>query len=331
METVNCDLCGSKNYKIVTKQTDLIHKTTKDYFSIVECENCGLNYTNPRPSPKEIGAFYSKNYTFHHVSGLRALLKSSIIGKLIRWIANSPFAYIFFFIPPISNLLASQVKPKIQDPVIKYIKERKINFFLDIGCGSGINSHFWGADSALIKCNRITEVFGCEPDESSRKFLNANGIHCWSRIEEVEKDKKFDLIRMNWSMEHVHEPSKYFEFFDNHLSSEGRAIIAVPNYKGLIYHLAPNCVELPIHLYHFSEDNLRSYSTKHNLELTSSVTFSYPEMFLFANEIGLLPSRSFSRGIIFAKKLQNILNIFDKFGMGNDIVVTIRKRTLNIE
>ena len=136
---------------------------------------------------------------------------------------------------------------------------------------------------------------------------------------------------MNWSMEHVHEPSKYFEFFDNHLSSEGRAIIAVPNYKGLIYHLAPNCVELPIHLYHFSEDNLRSYSTKHNLELTSSVTFSNPGMFLFANEIGLLPSRSFSRGIIFAKKLQNILNIFDKFGMGNDIVVTIRKKTSNRE
>jgi hypothetical protein len=114
MEIVNCDLCGSKNYKTVTTQTDLIHKSTKDYFSIVECEDCGLNYTNPRPSPEEMDAFYTKSYTYHHVSGLRVFIKTSIIGKLIRWIANSPLAYIFFFIPPISNLLASQVKPKIQ-------------------------------------------------------------------------------------------------------------------------------------------------------------------------------------------------------------------------
>ena len=107
---------------------------------------------------------------------------------------------------------------------------------------------------------------------------------------------------MNWSMEHVYAPSKYFEFLNNHLSVKGRAIIAVPNYKGLIYRLSPNCVELPIHLYHFSEENLRSYSKKYNLEITSSLTFSYPSMFLFANNIGLLPFRfSFPRGIIFSK------------------------------
>ena len=124
---------------------------------------------------------------------------------------------------------------------------------------------------------------------------------CWSRkLKKLKRIKKFDLIRMNWSLEHVHTPNKYFEFLSNHLSSEGRAIIAVPNYKGLIYRLAPNCVELPIHLYHFSEDNLRSYSKKHNLELTGSFTFSYPSMFSFAYDIGLLPlTSSFPEGIIF--------------------------------
>ena len=47
METVSCDLCGSTKYDFVTKQTDLIHLSTKDDFSIVECRECGLNYTNP--------------------------------------------------------------------------------------------------------------------------------------------------------------------------------------------------------------------------------------------------------------------------------------------
>ena len=126
MEIVNCDLCGSNNYKTVATQTDLIHKSTKAYFSIVECEDCGLNYTNPRPSPEEIGDFYVKSYGFHQTGGLKRFIKTSIIGKLIRWFANSPFAYIFFFIPPISKLLGYQVRPKIQDPVIKYIKEREM-------------------------------------------------------------------------------------------------------------------------------------------------------------------------------------------------------------
>ena len=326
METTNCDLCGSKNYSNATYQTDLIHKSTQDYFTIVECNDCGLNFTNPRPTIKDIGSFYSKSYTFHHMDDLKTRIKKSAIGKMINWIANSPLAYIFFFIPSISNILGSQVKPAIEDPVIKYIKEGDVKNFLDIGCGSGINPHFWGSKSSLITSKQYVEVFGCEPDASSREFLNSNGIKCWSGIEEVENGKKFDLIRMNWSLEHVHAPSKYFEFIDNHLSSQGRAIIAVPNYKGLIYSLSPSCVELPIHLYHFNKDNLISYSKKNNLEIINSLTFSYPSMFSFSYDVGLLPNNFvFKKGIIFSKKFQNMLNIFDKFGLGNDIVVTLRK------
>jgi SAM-dependent methyltransferase len=332
MEITNCDLCGSTNYTIIATQTDLIHKSTKEHFSIVECKDCGLNFTNPRPSLDEIGVFYTESYTFHHMGGVKSFIKTSILGKLIKFIANSALAYVFFFIPSISNLLGSQVKPKIQDPVIKYIKDKKIESFLDIGCGSGVNPHFWGTGSSLVKCNKIIKVYGCEPNKSSRHFLNENGIFCWSNIEEIEKDRKFDLIRMNWSLEHVHAPSKYFEFINNHLSEDGRAIIAVPNYKGLIYRLSKSCVELPIHLYHFSEDSLKKYSNKYNLELTSSITFSYPSMFSFSYDVGLLPDKfSFKKGIFFSKKFQNILNIFDKFGLGNDIVVTIRKKSINTE
>lgn len=326
METINCDFCGSKNYNIVTQQTDLIHKTTQDYFSIVECNNCGLNYTNPRPSIDEMQDYYSKSYAFHHSSGLKSFTKKSFLGKFITFLANSPLSYLFIFIKPISNILGTQVKPKIQDPVLKYIKQKKIKNFLDIGCGSGLNPHFWGRESSLISCKKFAKTFGCEPNNESRKFLNNNGIICWSKIEDIEDDKKFDLIRMNWSLEHVHTPSKYFDFISSHLSANGRAIIAVPNYNGLIYHLAADCVELPIHLFHFSEESLINYSDKYNLEIVSSYTFSYPSMYSFSYEVGLLPKKYFfQKGVFFAKKFQNILNIFDRAGMGNDIVVILKK------
>ena len=230
MEIVACDFCGSKDYITVVRQTDLIHKSTSEFFSIVECEECGLNYTNPRPSIEELGSFYTESYSYFNKGGLLSFIKTNILGPLIRLIANSPFAYIFFFIPTLSNLLGSKVEPKVQDPVLKYFKEREIKSFLDIGCGSGVKAHFWGTRSSLLNCPKTIEVFGCEPDEASRKFLNDNDIYCWSAIEDIEKDRKFDLIRMNWSLEHVHCPSKYFEFINQHLSSKGRAIIAVPNF-----------------------------------------------------------------------------------------------------
>jgi SAM-dependent methyltransferase len=327
LETVHCDLCGSKNNRAVATQTDLIHKSTKQFFTIVECQECGLNFTNPRPSATEIGDFYTKSYSYHSKDGLLSILKSKILGPLSRWVANSTVGYIFELIPPISNLLGSKVRPLVKDTVLRYIKEREIRTFLDIGCGSGLKAHFWGSNSSLIKCSETIKVFGCEPAESARNFLTAKGITCWSKIDDIEESKKFDLIRLNWSLEHVHSPSAYFDFINNHLSENGRAVIAVPNFQGLIYRLSKSCSELPIHLFHFSQDSLMKYASKHDLEVTNSFTFSYPGMFYFSQDIGLLsPELKFSRGITFSKQFQKVLNVFDSSGMGNDIVVTIKRK-----
>ena len=55
MEIVPCDLCGSDDSEKVAEQTDLLHKTTSEIFSVVRCNNCGLHFTNPRPDINEIG------------------------------------------------------------------------------------------------------------------------------------------------------------------------------------------------------------------------------------------------------------------------------------
>ena len=61
METINCDLCGSYSSTTIASQTDLIHNSTAEIFNVVRCNDCGLNYTNPRPSPDEIGKYYLKS------------------------------------------------------------------------------------------------------------------------------------------------------------------------------------------------------------------------------------------------------------------------------
>ena len=58
MEIVSCDFCNTKEHKIICTQTDIVHKTSNDFFQIVECAKCGLNFTNPRPKENEISKFY---------------------------------------------------------------------------------------------------------------------------------------------------------------------------------------------------------------------------------------------------------------------------------
>ena len=121
LETVTCDFCGSDEYVTVCEQTDIIHRVTSQIFSVVKCNNCGLHFTNPRPALRDIGDYYSNNYSFHGGSSIKMFIKDKL-GPFIRWFANSPLAIVFILIPPVSKILVSQVKPHVEDPVLPILK-----------------------------------------------------------------------------------------------------------------------------------------------------------------------------------------------------------------
>jgi len=327
METVDCDLCGSSNYLPVVSQTDILHKTTTELFTVVKCLDCGLHYTNPRPNRSEIGEFYSKSYSFHSNRGWKSRIKTSFIWDIFKKFANSSFALIFFFLPPISKFLASQLKSPIKDPVTELVKKGEVKSFLDIGCGSGLSAHYWGTSSSLVSCNKHVNVFGLEQDEEACSSLNLQGIKCWQSLDKVELGISFDLIRMNWSLEHVHSPTEYFKFISERLNENGTIVIGIPNNEGLLYRLAPSCLELPIHLYHFSIQDIKEYASQFNLKVLDVKTFSYPSMFSVPVAEGLLPKDFlFSKSIFRAKRAMRFLKSFDEIGWGNDMLITLKKK-----
>jgi SAM-dependent methyltransferase len=57
METVKCNLCGSDNYRVIYSMPDT-HYFTDEWFTVVECINCGLGFVNPRPTISEISRYY---------------------------------------------------------------------------------------------------------------------------------------------------------------------------------------------------------------------------------------------------------------------------------
>src|SRR5271156_5520387 len=285
MESVCCDYCGSSAATPIARQTDKLHRTTTDFFSIVQCSSCGLRYTNPRPARHEIGKYYAETYAFHG----RPSVPRRLIRRLLKDLANNPVGVIAGAIPGVRRVLIPHICPSFPDPVRQYYAGGGKGALLDIGCGAGVAAHFWGEQGALRAYRQIAPVAGVEISELARKVLVDLRIESWSDIDDVPTDARFGIIRMNWSLEHVHSPTRYFEFLRTHILPRGAVIIAVPNAEGMIYRLAPDCVELPIHLYHFSPRDIERYASRHQFEVKSLTTFSYPGMFLAACEVGLFP------------------------------------------
>ena len=117
LETVKCDFCGHSETDFIVSQTDRIHKTTEELFSVVRCKICGLAYTNPRPKPEDIHKYYSKTYSYYSSF---SILKRYVLSAIV-FLANSRFPSFLF--PPIISLRISRyVSKRIKDPVRNYFK-----------------------------------------------------------------------------------------------------------------------------------------------------------------------------------------------------------------
>ena len=325
MEQVSCDFCGERESTTVTRQTDILHRTTDEMFTIVSCNRCGLNYLNPRPTRDEIGRYYAEQYSFHAAPSRFRLFAADVLDA----VANSALHWLFCWVPHLNRKLAARVKPRIADPVLRHLAPGARRSILDIGCGSGLSAHFWGHRGALQHYRRVASVAGVEVDDAARKALVDSGIPTYRSIDDIPAAECFDIIRMNWSLEHVHSPASYFRFIADHLADGGKAIIAVPNYDGLLYRIAKDCVEVPIHLYHFRRQDIVNYADKFGLALAEFQSFSYPQMFVVAAQAcAALPAElSAGPGLHEARQLQRLLSKFDALGLGNDMLAIFEKKT----
>ena len=323
MENIDCDLCGSSSNSYVVSQTDLLHTQTKEIFTVVRCNECNLVFTNPRPTLSEIGKYYPKNYYAH-----KKRLGNNKLFKYLKSLLKSRFTLsLVLLIPFVSRLFRLSVQPNLINPFTK----KKDMVFLDIGCGIGDDTHIWGQQNSIDNIKKLSNnIYAVEPDISALKVLKEKNFKSYSSIKNLPDEITFDIIRMNWSLEHTHSPNEYFNFISQRLSKDGYAIICVPNFNGEIYSIDPSMLELPIHLYHFTPETLTKYCEKHNLKIDNYYTFSIASMYYYASKI----SRKFDKYSNYSLnkliKLQSELDIKNKDEPlnGNDIVCIIKKRLL---
>jgi len=232
------------------------HSVSKESFNIMVCDNCNFHFTNPRPSEDEIGKYYDSEEYISHTDQ-----------------ANSPINLLY----KIARQYALRSKKKLINSVAKDKKGR----ILDYGCGTGYFLETMKSDD--------WKTYGIEPNDKARAIATQK-VKVKRSIDELDlKNKKFDIITLWHVLEHIHDLNSTIKSLKTILKEKGKIIIAVPNiesYEESIFGEEWAAYDVPRHLYHFSQETMKTLMLKHGLKIKKT----YP-MKLDAYYISLLSNK----------------------------------------
>lgn len=242
-----CPLCKSGRFLNSKELKD--HAVSQESFIICNCTNCGLKFTNPRPTEEAIAPYYDFPEYFSHDDKAKNL--TQFVYQEVRKYAVSQ---------KIKHL--NQLKP---------LKGK----YLDYGCGTAelltkANEHGWN-------------VTGIEPNEKARNLANSKlNKKVYDSINNLPKGS-FDVITLYHVLEHIHSLKKTVKKLIKHLKSDGYIIIAVPNpesYDAEKYGTSWAGWDVPRHLYHFNHKAIESFAEIFDLQLVNQMPMKFDSYYV---------------------------------------------------
>jgi len=227
-EETNCLLCGGGKWSHLLEAPDNFPGGRGLWFAVVQCLDCGLCFTNPRPSPKAMGQFYPFEYKPHRSPSTRSRRKLTRRPVGFRaWLRKERQA------------LAWQGRGRL----------------LDFGCGGGsflerMHRRGWqvtGLDASSAAVERVRSELGLE-------------VFCGTLPHPALAPASFDVITMWESLEHVHDPLKVLRQARQLLVPGGKLIVTVPNIDSMAFRWFGHAwygLDLPRHLTHFAPWTLK--------------------------------------------------------------------------
>ncbi|MGB7281863.1 MAG: class I SAM-dependent methyltransferase [Candidatus Acidiferrum sp.] len=192
METVACNLCGSERYRPVYEMPDrLFHRD--EYFTVVECSECGLGFVNPRPAITEIQKYYPGAY----------FEKSSTKG-------NERYLHRRF------------------SAEAKYLQSLKIcarsKKLLDVGCATG--------DFPRFMLARGWDVEGVEISAAAQ-YIKDFRVYTDEFQNIPVNEPAYDAVTAWAVLEHVHNPMAYFQKAARVIKRGGLFVFLVTNFQSV--------------------------------------------------------------------------------------------------
>ncbi|RJQ27342.1 class I SAM-dependent methyltransferase [Candidatus Parcubacteria bacterium] len=242
-ETVTCDFCGSERASLFIDDLSDTTNFTEGKFTLVECNECGLIYLNPRPSFKILGKYYNDDY-YEKETGKRF------------------------------NSSAESILDALRSLRVNYIRRyRRQGEILDIGCGRGdllarMKKMGWGTCGIQISENSI----------SAAKINYGLNILYGDFVDLDLGSRQFDVVSFFYVLEHVHRPKAYLEKARNLLKPGGVIIVSIPNGDSLqakFFRGKWLILEPPRHLYLFKAKAFTPILRELKLEILASNSFAW--------------------------------------------------------
>lgn len=243
-----CPACGSGQMQALMTCKD--YTVSQELFNIDKCLECGLEFTNPRPTASGIGSYYdSKDYISHTDEEAPGLVNA--IYREVRKVTLKQKRALIEGLAPLGSLL-------------------------DIGCGTG-------AFAGNMK-NAGWQVTAVEPDRevASRASLQ-HDIKVYSE-EWLEKcTETYQVVTMWHVLEHVHALRQRFAELGRLVKPGGLLVIAVPNpnsqdakHYGSIWAAR----DVPRHLYHFPPAMLRNRVVAEGFEVVATKNMHFDPFYI---------------------------------------------------
>lgn len=231
---------------------------TGDRFRVEQCANCGLAFTQPRPSPAELGKYYPATY---HGGGSKRF--PAIVEGLQRALYRRRAVAV-------ERMLG------------------KKGAVLDIGCGPGFLLREFRERGWTVHGTEFSETSAAHARDILKLPVSVGETSALPRA-------GFDAVVMWHVLEHMPDPERMIAEVARLLPPGGVFLCAVPNFGGVEARVARDKwfhLDVPRHLSHFTVDALTSLLAVHGftVERTSSFALEY-DYFSFTqsmlNRLGL--------------------------------------------
>lgn len=240
-EVNNCYICESTKVEILMPARDRWHNLPGK-FNIVQCKDCGLIYTNPRPTMESMASYYPNDYQPHQ-PGDRANRQSRVIKEKIKSVFKSLLNTRSYYLPsPVPG-----------------------GRLLEIGCSYG---------SFLNKArNKGWEVYGVEIAEGPAKYGQETlGLNIYRRTLESAgfPGDFFDIVTGWMVLEHLHDPVGTIKEIRRIMKPGGTVAFSVPNagsWEFKVFGTNWFALEVPRHLSHFTPGSIQHLLTRNGFEL----------------------------------------------------------------
>lgn len=279
LETVSCCLCGGadSHHPFLTAPNWNREWGPAVSFQIVACRSCGLLFTNPRPAPAYLAAFYPQAYYAYQPNPPKRLSGLKALGARLEWWSKLGMRQAFWGYPVSGGawhrwllrllLWPLALRLRLLGKDLKIIPYRGQGRFLDVGCGSG---------SDLVYQRQCgLRVAGLEMNAAAAaQARTMHGLDVRTGTLETSgfPNGSFDVIHLSHVFEHVPDPAAALEIMHRQLDADGLIILKVPNAASRSARRYGRCwlgFDLPRHLYHFTPASITRLLERHGFAVTA--------------------------------------------------------------